>query len=70
MPVNQVRSARQDLPPTVEKQLPAPDAAEPLRRVRTDRFSYTLEAIGMTWLAALPLPLADVLLLTLTPAKK
>ncbi|WP_295458902.1 mechanosensitive ion channel domain-containing protein [uncultured Thiodictyon sp.] len=32
--------------------------AEPLRRVRTDRFSYTLEAIGLTALAALPLSLA------------
>ena len=36
--------------------------AEPLRRVRTDRFIYTLHAIGLTWLAALPLPLACLLL--------
>ena len=35
--------------------------AEPLRRVRTDRFGYTLEAIGLTLLAALPLPLAILL---------
>ena len=37
-------------------------SAEPLRRVRTDRFIYTLEAIGLTWVAALPLPLACLLL--------
>ncbi|HYN79154.1 MAG TPA: mechanosensitive ion channel protein MscS, partial [Lamprocystis sp. (in: g-proteobacteria)] len=37
-------------------------SAEPLRRVRTDRFVYTLEAIGLTWVAALPLPLACLLL--------
>ncbi len=36
--------------------------AEPLRRVRTDRFVHTLEAIGLTALAALPLPLACLLL--------
>ncbi len=36
--------------------------ADPLRRVRTDRFSYTLKAIALTWLAALPLPLAFLLL--------
>ena len=37
-------------------------SAEPLRRVRTDRFVHTLEAIGLTALAALPLPLACLLL--------
>lgn len=31
--------------------------AEPLRRVRTDRVHWTLRAIGLTLLAALPLPL-------------
>ncbi len=32
--------------------------AEPLRRVRTDRFLYTIQAIGLTLIAALPLSLA------------
>ena len=36
--------------------------AEPLRRVRTDSFRYTLEAIGLTLLAALPLPLLFLIL--------
>jgi len=36
--------------------------AEPLRRVRTDRFGYTLEAIGLTLVAALPVPLTILLL--------
>ncbi|NEV62891.1 mechanosensitive ion channel [Thiorhodococcus minor] len=31
--------------------------AEPLRRVRTDRIRFTLQAIGLTLVAALPLPL-------------
>ena len=31
--------------------------AEPLRRVRTDHLRFTLQAIGLTLLAALPLPL-------------
>ncbi|MBK1721003.1 mechanosensitive ion channel protein MscS [Thiocystis violacea] len=31
--------------------------AEPLRRVRSDRIRFTLQAIGLTLLAALPLPL-------------
>ena len=33
------------------------DTAEPLRRVRTDRFRYTLRAMGLTLLAAAPIPL-------------
>lgn len=36
--------------------------AEPLRRVRTDRFRYTLRAMGLTLLAALPMPLLFLLL--------
>lgn len=36
--------------------------AEPLRRIRTDRFRFTLEAIGLTLLAALPLPLLILVL--------
>lgn len=36
--------------------------AEPLRRVRTDRIRFTLQAIGLTLLAALPLPLSMWLL--------
>jgi len=36
--------------------------AEPLRRIRTDSFVYTLEAIGLTLLAALPLPLLLLIL--------
>ncbi|NEX21997.1 mechanosensitive ion channel [Thiorhodococcus mannitoliphagus] len=36
--------------------------AEPLRRVRTDRIRFTLQAIGLTLLAALPLPLLFLLL--------
>lgn len=36
--------------------------AEPLRRVRTDRFRYSLRAFGLTLLAALPLPLLFLLL--------
>jgi potassium efflux system protein len=36
--------------------------AEPLRRIRTDRFRYTLEALGLTLLAALPWPLLLLLL--------
>jgi len=31
--------------------------AEPLRRIRTDRIRFTLQAIGLSLLAALPLPL-------------
>lgn len=31
--------------------------AEPLRRVRTDRIRFTLQAVGLTLVAALPLPL-------------
>ncbi|EXJ15216.1 mechanosensitive ion channel domain-containing protein [Imhoffiella purpurea] len=31
--------------------------SEPLRRIRTDRFRYTLQAIGLSLLASLPLPL-------------
>ncbi len=33
------------------------ETAEPLRRVRTDRFRYTLRAMGLTLVAALPIPL-------------
>ncbi len=33
------------------------DTAEPLRRVRTDRFRYTLRAMGLTLVAAAPIPL-------------
>jgi potassium efflux system protein len=36
-------------------------AAEPLRRVHTDRFRFTLKAMWLTSLAALPLPLLLVL---------
>jgi potassium efflux system protein len=36
--------------------------AEPLRRISTDRFGYTLKAIGLTGLAALPLSLGCLLL--------
>ena len=36
--------------------------AEPLRRIRTDSFRFTLKAIGLTLLAALPLPLLIFLL--------
>ena len=36
--------------------------ADPLRRVRTDRFVHTLEAIGLTMVAALPLSLAFLFL--------
>lgn len=36
--------------------------AEPLRRIRTDSFRFTLRAIGLTLLAALPLPLLVFLL--------
>jgi potassium efflux system protein len=32
-------------------------AAEPLRRIRTDRLSHTAKAIGLTLVAALPVPL-------------
>jgi potassium efflux system protein len=37
-------------------------SAEPLRRVRTDGFRHTLNAFGLTLLAALPLPLLLLLL--------
>lgn len=36
--------------------------AEPLRRISTDRFGYTLKAIGLTCLAALPFSLGCLLL--------
>jgi potassium efflux system protein len=36
--------------------------AEPLRRVSTDRFEYTLAALGLTLIAALPWPLLSALL--------
>jgi potassium-dependent mechanosensitive channel len=36
--------------------------AEPLRRIRTDHFGLTLKAIGLTLLAALPVPLLTFLL--------
>jgi potassium efflux system protein len=35
--------------------------AEPLRRIRTDSFRFTLKAIGLTLLTALPLPLVILL---------
>lgn len=38
------------------------DTAEPLRRVRTDRFRYTLRAMGLTLLAAAPIPLLSLVI--------
>ena len=38
------------------------DTAEPLRRVRTDRFRYTLRAMGLTLVAAAPIPLLSLVI--------
>ncbi len=43
--------------------------AEPLRRIRTDSFRFTLKAIGLTLLAALPLPLLILLLGRSSPSR-